>query len=48
MLSVEGLSADYGAIRALDSVSLRIAEGTVTAVLGASGAGWRTCPRDAA
>ena len=45
MLSVEGLSADYGAIRALDSVSLRIAEGTVTAVLGANGAGKTTLLR---
>jgi branched-chain amino acid transport system ATP-binding protein len=45
MLSVDGLSADYGAIRALDSVSLEVPAGTVTAVLGANGAGKTTLLR---
>jgi branched-chain amino acid transport system ATP-binding protein len=39
MLAVEGLTTDYGAVRAVDGVSFTIDEGTVTAVLGANGAG---------
>lgn len=39
ILSVEGLSTHYGAVRAVDDVSLAVAEGTITAVLGANGAG---------
>jgi branched-chain amino acid transport system ATP-binding protein len=39
MLSVEGLTTDYGPVRAVDEVSLEAAAGTVTAVLGANGAG---------
>jgi branched-chain amino acid transport system ATP-binding protein len=39
MLSVEELTTDYGAVRAVDGVSLEVTEGTVTAVLGANGAG---------
>ena len=39
MLAVEGLTTHYGAVRAIDGVSLEISEGTVTAVLGANGAG---------
>jgi branched-chain amino acid transport system ATP-binding protein len=39
MLSVEKLTTDYGPVRAVDSVSLEAPEGTVTAVLGANGAG---------
>jgi branched-chain amino acid transport system ATP-binding protein len=45
MLAVEGLSADYGAVRALDGVSLTVDPGTVTAVLGANGAGKTTLLR---
>jgi branched-chain amino acid transport system ATP-binding protein len=45
MLSVDGLSTHYGAIRALDSVSLEVDQGTVTAVLGANGAGKTTLLR---
>jgi branched-chain amino acid transport system ATP-binding protein len=39
MLSVEELTTDYGPIRAVDRVSLQVPEGSVTAVLGANGAG---------
>jgi branched-chain amino acid transport system ATP-binding protein len=38
-LQVEDLAAAYGPVRALDGVSLDVASGTVTAVLGANGAG---------
>jgi branched-chain amino acid transport system ATP-binding protein len=39
MLAVEQLTTDYGAVRAVDHVSLRVPRGSVTAVLGANGAG---------
>jgi branched-chain amino acid transport system ATP-binding protein len=39
MLRVEKLTTDYGPVRAVDDVSLEAPEGTVTAVLGANGAG---------
>jgi branched-chain amino acid transport system ATP-binding protein len=39
MLSVDGLTTDYGPVRAVDGVSLSVAPGTVTSVLGANGAG---------
>ena len=39
MLTVEELTTDYGPIRAVDGVSLEVAEGSITAVLGANGAG---------
>jgi branched-chain amino acid transport system ATP-binding protein len=39
MLEVEDLHTRYGAVRAVDGVSLEVPEGTVTAVLGANGAG---------
>jgi branched-chain amino acid transport system ATP-binding protein len=39
MLEVENVVTDYGAVRAVDRVSLTVAPGTVTAVLGANGAG---------
>jgi branched-chain amino acid transport system ATP-binding protein len=45
MLEVEGLSAVYGAVRALDDVSLSVEPGSVTAVLGANGAGKTTLLR---
>lgn len=39
MLTIEELTTDYGPIRAVDHVSLEVTEGSVTAVLGANGAG---------
>jgi branched-chain amino acid transport system ATP-binding protein len=39
MLVVEELSTDYGPVRAVDRVSLEVPAGSVTAVLGANGAG---------
>ena len=39
MLTVEELTTDYGPVRAVDGVSLSVSEGSVTAVLGANGAG---------
>jgi branched-chain amino acid transport system ATP-binding protein len=39
MLEVEDLVTAYGPVRALDGVSFEVAEGAITAVLGANGAG---------
>jgi branched-chain amino acid transport system ATP-binding protein len=39
MLTIEGLTTDYGPVRAVDGVSFEVSEGSVTAVLGANGAG---------
>ena len=39
MLAVEELTTDYGPVRAVDRVSLAVAAGSITAVLGANGAG---------
>jgi branched-chain amino acid transport system ATP-binding protein len=39
MLTVDGLVTEYGPVRAVDGVSLQVPAGTVTAVLGANGAG---------
>jgi branched-chain amino acid transport system ATP-binding protein len=39
MLRVDGVSAHYGAVRALQDVSLDVAPGGIVAVLGANGAG---------
>jgi branched-chain amino acid transport system ATP-binding protein len=39
MLTVEELTTEYGPVRAVDNVSLQVPAGSVTAVLGANGAG---------
>jgi branched-chain amino acid transport system ATP-binding protein len=39
MLVVEALTTEYGPVRAVDNVSLQVPSGSVTAVLGANGAG---------
>ena len=39
MLVVEELTTDYGPVRAVDGVTLEVAAGSITAVLGANGAG---------
>jgi branched-chain amino acid transport system ATP-binding protein len=45
MLTVEDVVTTYGAVRALDGVSLQVDERTITAVLGANGAGKTTLLR---
>jgi branched-chain amino acid transport system ATP-binding protein len=42
MLEVENLEAGYGPIRALDKVSIQVAEGELVAIIGANGAGKTT------
>ena len=42
MLEVENVEAGYGPIRALDGVSLHVAEGELVAIIGANGAGKTT------
>jgi branched-chain amino acid transport system ATP-binding protein len=39
MLTVDGLTTDYGPVRAVDGVTLEVAPSSITAVLGANGAG---------
>ncbi len=45
MLEINGLTTDYGPVRAVNQVSFEVAEGSVTAVLGANGAGKTTLLR---
>lgn len=45
MLSVSGLSASYGAIRAVTDISFEVGETSMVAILGANGAGKSTTAR---
>ena len=45
MLEITDVVTNYGAIRALDGVSLTVEDGSITAVLGANGAGKTTLLR---
>ena len=45
MLQVDEIITTYGAVRALDGVSMTVEPGTITAVLGANGAGKTTLLR---
>ena len=42
MLDVSNLCSSYGNIKAVDGVDLRVAEGTITALIGANGSGKST------
>ena len=42
MLEVNGIAASYGAVRALEGISLSLAEGAMVCLLGANGAGKTT------
>jgi branched-chain amino acid transport system ATP-binding protein len=45
MLTLDGVVSAYGAVRALDGVSMVVPDGKITAVLGANGAGKTTLLR---
>ena len=45
MLQIDNLSVNYGAIRALDAISLSIEEGEIVTLIGANGAGKSTTLR---
>jgi branched-chain amino acid transport system ATP-binding protein len=45
VLTVDGLVTTYGAVHALNGVSLQVRDGTITSVLGANGAGKTTLLR---
>lgn len=43
MLSIENVSCYYGKVRALESVSITVPDGTLVSLLGSNGAGKSTC-----
>jgi len=43
LLRLEGVSASYGAVKALHEVSLEVCQGEVVTLIGANGAGKSTC-----
>jgi len=45
VLEIDGLVTTYGAVRALDDISLQVVPGSITAILGANGAGKTTLLR---
>jgi branched-chain amino acid transport system ATP-binding protein len=45
MLEVQSLTTDYGPVRAVNDVSVRVEQGSITAILGANGAGKTTLLR---
>ncbi|WP_199440879.1 ABC transporter ATP-binding protein [Umezawaea beigongshangensis] len=45
MLEIDAVTTTYGAVRALDEVTIGVDEGSITAVLGANGAGKTTLLR---
>ena len=48
LMSISGLSVAYGPIKALDGVSLEVAEGEIVSIIGANGAGKSTMLRTVA
>jgi len=45
MIEVDGISKSFGAVRAVDGVSFKAADGRITGLLGPNGAGKSTCLR---
>jgi len=45
MIEVSGISKSFGAVRAVDGVSFKAADGRITGLLGPNGAGKSTCLR---